>query len=595
MKRMLCSLVLVLALLTSCSTAAAPKVSAKVRTSPTSTPVALSASEQNTLAVVLTDCNNSIIIKESEVAAFAFSGTTDCYQYSVSGPVGGVTTVRITQTKDVNFNGATLTVPLGAYRTILVQGKNYASSLRPQEANYEITGEDCAVSAAFSSAYKGAFSMDMKDSSISVTLNAPQNLSLTLNAKNCAVSTPKVWNYQPDKRFNISKGADGAELNFHLRDCAVSFEETDTDFASRYEEHTTNMSMSMNSNLEMILGDTLGSGSFGYGNRDMERWRTAAKANTVASISTIPAAGITALQVNANLCGLVLEPSKSNSFELSFQGVEDTKTIQVIAETKNGVLTVTAEGTEKDGLYISASPDYRVNCVRLLVPEGILQTLAVDCGTGIIATDSLTLPSVIGGTLRGLVSLTAATISSPVTMGSSSGCVSVTADTVSAPITLNTKNGSGEIKAETLTADVALTAKNGSVEADVGTSTCKLTLTAANGSVEAKVDSVKDAVFQAKNGSVEAMLGTITGDTSCSVTNGSMEVGLTQKPTNLTFHLEGGWDTNRWNSWKEEWYEKEEKPTGLPSGWYDGLVLGSGKPTLTLSASSNGDLSLLIL
>lgn len=591
MKRILCSLLLVLALLTGCSTSATPQGSAKA---PAPVPVALSTSVQNTLTVILTNCNNSIAIKETEGAALAFSGAADRYTYSVSGPVDGLTTVHITQIKDVDLNGATLTVPLGAYNTITVQGKNYASSLRPQKANYEITGEDCAASATISSTYEGSFSMDMKDSSMSVTLNVLKNLSLTLDAKNCAISTPKEWSYKQDKLFSLSRGTGGAVLNLRLSDCAVSFEETNTDFTSRYEERSTNMSMSMNGNLEMVLGNTLGSGSYGYGNRNMEQWRVSAKANTIADISTIPVTGITALQVNANLCGLVLEPSESSSFELAFQGVEDSKSIQVIAETRDGLLTVTAEGTERDGLYINASPDYRVNCIRLLVPEGILRALAVDCGTGIIATDGLTLPPVTGGTLRGLVSLTAGTISSPVTMGSSSGCVSVTADTVSAPITLNTKNGSGEIKAETVTADVALTAKNGSVEADVGTSTGKLSLTAANGSVEAKVDSVKDAVFQAKNGSVEVALGTITGDTSCTVTNGNLEVELTRKPTDLTFHLNGGWKANQWNSWKEEWYEKEEKPTGLPSGWYDGLVLGSGKPTLTLSASSNGDLSLTL-
>lgn len=574
MKRTLCSLMLVLALLTGCSTAAAPKASAKTQPSPVPAPVTLAATEENKLVIVLTDCNNSITIRESDGAAVAFSGAADSYQYTVSGPVDGVTTVRITQTKDVDFNGATLTVPLDFYSAIAVQGKNYASSLRPQKANYEITGEDCAASAVISSAYSGSFFMDMKDSSISVTLNAPKNLALTLDAKNCAISTPKEWNYKQDKVFSMSRGTDGAALNFRLRDCAVSFEETTTDLISRYEDQPTNMSMSMNSNLEMVLGDSLGSGSYGYGNRDMEQWRASAKANTVADISTIPSIGITELQINANLCGLVLEPSKSNSFELSLQGVEDIKIIQVTTKTKNGVLTVTAEGIEKDGLYINASPDYRVNCVRLLVPEGVLQTLSVDCGTGIIATDGLALPSVTGGALRGMVALTANNIASPVTMSSRSGCLRVTADTVSAPITLDTNNGS--------------------VEVFVGTATGKLSLTATNGSVESTVGEVKDASFTAKNGSVDVSLGLITGNTSCTVTNGAIEVELTKKPADLSFRLDGDWKENQWDDWKDAWYDKEPRPTGLPDGWYDGMVLGSGRPTLTLSASSNGDLSLTL-
>lgn len=595
MKRTVLSLFLSLALLTGCSSAAAPTAAPATPITLKPAVVTLAAPTQSKLVIQLIDCNNSIIIQEEQGSTLAFSGSSDRYQYAVNGPKGGVTTVRITQTYDPDLNGATLTVPLGAYGVIRVEGQDSGVSLRPQAADYEVDVKDCAFSANLPHTYTGMLSGSLVDCAASVKLNGQNpNLSLKFDLDDCSISAPDAWGYQNGRPLTFSRGTGGANLSLTLKNCAVSVEENALGFQSRYEGKSSGSSISYTyDSLELLTGDVFVWGGGGLNVTDQAK--AASKPNGLTAIKNVPASGITALQVNANFCAVVLEPSKSGAFELAYQGVADVKNIAVSTEVKDGTLTVTAEGAKANELYLNASPDWRVNCVRLLVPEGVLQTLAIDCGVGIIAASRLSLPTVTGGTAKGLVSLNAETISAPIALSSDSGSLSVVANTISAPVALDTKNGSSGIKANSITGNVTLTAKNGSVEADVGTSTGKLALIAKNGSVDANVQSVKNADFQASNGSIDVTLGTITGDTLCAVTNGTMEVALTKKPANLTFHLEGGWKENRWNNWDEdwceEWYDREERPSGLPAGWHDGLVLGNGVPTLTLSASTNGDIS----
>lgn len=597
MKRSLFAIVLSLALLSGCSTTAVPPPTAPVQAAaqPAAVPVALAATAQSKLVVRLTDCNDSIAVTEAEGGKLSFSGNSKAYSYAVSGPVNGVTTVSITQRKDAHTG--TLTVPMGVYSAIRVELKGSAAALRPVAANYEVDGKDSALSILVPHDYAGKLSGQLSDTSLSFSVSGQmKNFSLSFGVDDCALSVPDAWNYKQGSRLVFSRGTGGAKLELSLKNCAVSVEERTLGYDSRYEGTRSAASMSTSSSdLEMLFGDGWDSG---WSGSEFSKWRTASKPNTLTAISTIPAKGITGLRVNANLCALVLERSTSGKFELAYQGVEDVRTISVTTAVKDGLLTVTAEGTLEEYLYLSAAPNRRVNCVRLLVPEAVLKTLTVDCGEGIIVSNGLALPTVSGGAIRGIVSLKTGTVSAPITLSTGNGDLTVKADTISAAIAMETSNGGAEVEAGTVSGGVTLTTKNGDVELDAGTSTGKLILTARNGCVDADVKNVKDAEFRATNGDVDVTLGTVTGNTTCAVTNGTLEVELTKRPANLTFHIGGGWEENRWDGdWDDDWDddkdwdERDSHSDSLPSGWYDGLVLGNGKPTLTLSAASNGDLT----
>lgn len=354
--------------------------------------------------------------------------------------------------------------------------------------------------------------------------------------------------------------------------------------ASRYAAKSSGLSMSTADGWSMLLGDA----SAGRLSRDMEAARDHAKnQNVLTEIMKLPASEATELKINANLCAVLLEPSPSGDFEIACEGVEDPSSLSVAAEAVNGVLTVTAEGTPRAGLYLSASPGRRVNCVRVRAPEGALQSLAIDCGEGIVFSFGLALPAVTGVTVRGILNLRAAGISAPVSLSASSGQLKVTADAVSAPVSMRTLNGSAELLTIDASADIALNSVNGSVEATVNRHNAgRLDLTAENGSVDAKIGTVGDAAFRADNGSVSLSLGTILGDVEASVDNGVLDVALKREPTDLTLRLRGGEGRQR--------HGHRENPHGwemgfeLPDGWYDGMRLGGGEPVLTLSIGSYG-------
>lgn len=87
--------------------------------------------------------------------------------------------------------------------------------------------------------------------------------------------------------------------------------------------------------------------------------RSASTPNTVTAIKTIPNQNIATLQVNADLCGVAVEPSKSGSFEFSYIGVKDVGDVTVETAVKDGVPTVTCTGTMPAEGYVSINPDFR--------------------------------------------------------------------------------------------------------------------------------------------------------------------------------------------------------------------------------------------
>lgn len=594
-------LALALALLAGCAAAATANTSA-----PNAVPAMTAAQKplavtQSTaeLVVKLTD-TAQIRVVETEGGTLSFTGSAERYKYTVSGPASGVTTVEIQAKNDSGMRKDTLTVPQGAYGVIRVEASGAAVSLTPKAAHYALSAEDCAVAVTISSAYTGRLTTDVTGCAVSVTLGGPPpKITLSLSTKDCAISAPQEWKVTPGT-FALTRGTGGATLNLTCRDSAVNLRETNLDFTSRYEG--TSACAYISSREDMLLADgedtwlTGGDDRFiiaggVFNGKTLEQVKAAHTPNTITEIKTLPAAGITTLCVNTNLCAVVLEPAQSGAFELAYQGVDKPGEISVTTEIKDGVLTVTAEGTGNMARYLSTAPDVRVNCVRVGVPAGVLTSLQLDCGAGMITSNGLPLPAVTGVAAQGAILLCADAVPLPVTMGSGNGSITVEAERVSAPVTLS--------------------AENGSVEVDAGTTTGKLTLAAANGHVDVKADTLGDADLTAKNGSVSATVGTVAGNASftalngsvettfdaiagsavCSVANGTLEAALTRRPTDLTFHITGGWSAQMRD---DDWGHGDSHPTGLPVGWYDGLALGNGKPSLTLGAAVNGDLSFTV-
>lgn len=304
----------------------------------------------------------------------------------------------------------------------------------------------------------------------------------------------------------------------------------------------------------------------------MEKLRREAVPNTVSDAQTLAAAGVTALQINAHLCGVAVEPAGGKDFELSTVGRSNGMTITVESRADGGVLTLTCTGTIPEAAYVNPNPDFRVNTVRLGVPEGILRKINTDCGTASILVSGLDVP------VRGV---------------ETNGVTCVEGKTRTSPVELHSGNGGVTVRVEDMRGAVALSAENGGVFLSGGTITGRAELSAYNGSVRVEAERLDDARLEAYNGTVEAEVGAVGRNVYAGVKNGDLDFTLTQAPENLTLRLSGGWKPNAGNGrWEDgEWVDGSE-PDGLPSGWYDGYTVGNGEPVLELSAASNGGLNL---
>lgn len=287
--------------------------------------------------------------------------------------------------------------------------------------------------------------------------------------------------------------------------------------------------------------------------------RSASTPNTVTAIKTIPNQNIATLRVNADLCGVAVEPSESGSFEFSYIGVKEAGDIAVETAIKDGVLTVTCTGAMPTEGYVNTDPDFRVNTVLVGVPTGVLQEIRLDCGVGSLLVNGVDVP------VRGI---------------GNSGLIRVTGNTISASVELQCDRGALVVQGTMVSAPVILNARNGSVALTVATVTGKADLSTKNGSMDIKVDQLDNARLESRNGSITAEIDAVGENVFAGVENGMLKFHLTKEPQNLVFHLSGGWD-GRWGA-------------ELPKGWHDGYTVGTGKPVLELSASPNGILSFTV-
>ena len=346
---------------------------------------------------------------------------------------------------------------------------------------------------------------------------------------------------------------------------------------SRYSGMETGASSIRTEDGEALFARPGSDGGFWYnGNvrEPMERLKDEAAANAVTHAGTLDAADVTALQVNASLCGVAVEPSQSGDFELSTVGLSNGLTIAVETERNGGTLTLTCTGTVPEAVYVNTGAAFRVNTVRLGVPAGVLKEIGVDCGSGSILVDGLDVP---------------------VTGVETSGLIRVTGEKRIAPVELHCANGCVAVQAEEIGGDVTMSAENGSVWLSGGAVTGAVNLTAQNGSVYARADRLENADLRAINGMVEAQVGVVGERAHAEVKNGMLTFQLTREPEDLTFRLSGGWRQNSASGhWEDDDWVEEGEAGGLPAGWYDGYTVGTGRPVLELSAASNGMLDLKV-
>ena len=289
-------------------------------------------------------------------------------------------------------------------------------------------------------------------------------------------------------------------------------------------------------------------GTWGGDHNPLAAARDAATPNVITEIENRPGQGVTALAVHARLAGVAVEPSQSGDFELSYVGMSDPEAFPVTVEQKGGVLTVGVEGAEGQFYYVNTTGDRRCNTLRIGVPAGALDALALDCSTASVLVDGLDLP---------------------VDCDTTNAMVLVRDETRTQPLTMTCTNGSLALFGTTVSGDVDLSAANGSVRLEAATVTGRVSLTAANGSVKATADRLADAYLRAENGSVKASVGAVVGDVYAGVANGSLKFHLTRAPRDLSFHAKG-------------WHMLEV----LPAGWADGCVFGAGGPELELECAN---------
>lgn len=508
-----------------------------------------------------------LTVRESGAERVSFDGRAEDFSVVYGTAPDGSDTVTIRQTTkddDDHAQGA-LEIPKNAYRTVAVELHDTGAGVYVGAADYRVEADESACSVNIPTGYTGQVSFNARESACSVAFTGPmENAALTVKTEDCAFSIPDGWDVADKENFSLVRGEGTAKISVDLRDCAASIEEGLVDMNSRYQGLPGNMALAVSSTGEAVLGsDDVGNRRIFHGDgpsdwkKELEQWRADCTPNTVTPIRDIPAEGINALRVNAQLCGVAVEPSESGSFELSYVGVEKPEDIKVETQVENGLLTLTCERQDGAFIYVNPGAEFRVNTVRLGVPAGVLERFQVDCGTASVLIAGPDAP-VAGYTPNGMIRVTGDKLAHPVTMESRNGSVAVQGGEVGADVTMHAANGSVVLKAGDVSGSCGLSAENGSVQVEAGT--------------------LRSAQLSAKNGSVSAEVGTVGEDVYAGVSNGSLKFTLTRQPADLTFKLDG----------KSSWSQFT-----LPKGWEDGHTVGSGKPLLTL-ACKNGTLNFRI-
>ena len=275
--------------------------------------------------------------------------------------------------------------------------------------------------------------------------------------------------------------------------------------------------------------------------------------NTVSNTQTIAAGGATMLSINMSRCGVVVVPSTTGKFELSYIGVNDSSLISTSSAITSGTIRFTIKGNNKLE-YVNSNPESRVNVVLLKVPAAI-RSVYISEGNGSVHLTGLTVP-IKGETGSGIIKVMGNTLNAGYDLSAKNGSVILEGGTIGGKIDLSAKNGNVKINGKTVSGDIDLSADNG-----------KASLTA---------NTLGGAELDCDNGELELNVGVITGHVKAEVDNGKIIANLREAPVNLTLNI-----TSR-------------SPAGkitLPTGWSNNSVFGTGIPRLSLSCK-NGSIVL---
>lgn len=259
------------------------------------------------------------------------------------------------------------------------------------------------------------------------------------------------------------------------------------------------------------------------------------------------------LEISADYCGVLVEPSATGKLELLLAGVRqaDRDKFSVSLSTgADGVLRLTAKGDESLH-FISMKEGSLVNTVVLQFPATRLAELELSAGYGMVRSFDLA-EETTGKTSSGNLEIRDETVRGNCTMESESGDVKVSGTAaVSGKIRLTTKNGDAQLKGGAVSGPVELRSQNGD------------SLLFA--------DSVGQAAISTANGDALLETGAMKGDVSLASGNGDVAVRFLKAPENLGLTLRAG-----------------NGDRILPPGWKNGYIRGSGSPSLTVE-SGNGD------
>lgn len=260
------------------------------------------------------------------------------------------------------------------------------------------------------------------------------------------------------------------------------------------------------------------------------------------------------LEISADYCGVLVEPSSTGKLELLLAGVKEAdrdKFSVSLSTGADGVLRLTAKGDESLH-FISMKEGALVNTVVLQFPAARLAELKLSAGYGMVRSFDLA-EETTGKTGSGTLEIRDETVRGNCTMESESGDVKVSGSAaVSGKIRLTTENGDAQLKGG---------AVGGPVE-----------LRSSNGDSLLFADSVGQAALSTANGDALLETGAMQGDVTLTSGNGDVAVRFRKAPENLGLTLKAG-----------------NGDRILPPGWKNGYSRGSGSPSLTLE-SGNGDI-----
>lgn len=266
-------------------------------------------------------------------------------------------------------------------------------------------------------------------------------------------------------------------------------------------------------------------------------------------LQTLPADGVSRLAVNAALCGVVIEPSDTGSFELDTVGASGP--ISARLTLSGGTLTLTARGST--GLrYLCTHEDARVNTVLLRVPAQRYFSLTLSARDALVHAYGEAVGSV-GGSADG-------------------GMLYVTAEKLSARCTMTCTNGDIVIEADEITGKQDVQTDNGDIAVIAGKVGGELYFRSENGDIAVRAETLGRATITTQNGDLLLDVKELTRDAYLKDLNGDVRVNFRKEPQDLDFVFSGGnFDEIR-----------------LPRGWDGGVTLGSGEPKFTLR-TENGE------